>query len=80
MQTRKIAPLPIVLVGEAYWRHAVDFEFLVSEGMIGARDRKLFRYAESAREAWSAIRRRYRRAGEPVFPGPGREARVRKPS
>src|SRR5581483_2959905 len=31
VQTRKIKPVPIVLVGEAYWRRAVDVEFLAEE-------------------------------------------------
>jgi len=56
VQCRKIAPLPIVLVGESYWRRAVDFDFLVREGTIDARDRKLFRYAETAADIWRAIR------------------------
>jgi uncharacterized protein (TIGR00730 family) len=56
VQTRKIGPMPIVLVGEAWWRRAVDFDFLAAEGMIARRDLRLFRYAESAREIWSAIR------------------------
>jgi len=55
VQTRKIEPMPIVLVGEAWWRRAVDFGFLAAEGMIGRRDLRLFSYAESAREAWRAI-------------------------
>ncbi|TAK86796.1 MAG: TIGR00730 family Rossman fold protein [Betaproteobacteria bacterium] len=57
VQCRKIAPLPIVLVGEAYWRRAVDFDFLLAQRKIGARDVKLFRYAETAREIWNEIRR-----------------------
>jgi len=36
-QTRKIAPLPIILVGEAYWRRAFDVDFLVAEGVIDPR-------------------------------------------
>ena len=68
VQTRKIRPMPIVLVGEAYWRRAFDADFLVAEGMIQPRDRALRRYAETAREAWGAITSWYRRAGEPVFP------------
>jgi uncharacterized protein (TIGR00730 family) len=28
VQTRKIKPIPVVLVGEAYWRRAVDMDFL----------------------------------------------------
>jgi uncharacterized protein (TIGR00730 family) len=55
VQCRKIRPLPIVLVGESYWRRAVDFDFLVAAGTIAAADRRLFRYAETAREIWRAI-------------------------
>lgn len=57
VQCRKIKPLPIVLVGKAYWRRAVDFDFLLADGKIGRRDAKLFRYAESAEQIWKVIRR-----------------------
>lgn len=56
VQTRKIRPIPIVLVGEAWWRRAVDLDFLFAEGKIAARDRRLYCYAESARQIWEAIR------------------------
>jgi uncharacterized protein (TIGR00730 family) len=69
VQTRKIKPLPVVLVGQAFWQRAVDMEFLSAEGMIRPADRKLFCYAESARGIWTSIRAWYRRAGEPVFRG-----------
>jgi uncharacterized protein (TIGR00730 family) len=68
VQTRKIKPMPIVLVGEAYWRRAFDVDFLLAEGAIDAEDRDLFWYAESAADAWRGIRRWYRLVGEPVFP------------
>jgi uncharacterized protein (TIGR00730 family) len=55
VQTRKIAPVPVILVGQAYWRRAVDFDFLVSEGVIDQEDRELFWYAESAQEVWEGI-------------------------
>jgi uncharacterized protein (TIGR00730 family) len=71
VQTRKIKPMPIVLVGEAYWRRAFDVDFLLAEGAIDAEDHDLFWYAESAADAWRGIRRWYRLAREPVFP-PGR--------
>jgi len=32
VQTRKMKPIPVVLVGESYWRRAVNFDFLVDEG------------------------------------------------
>ena len=54
-QTGKIKPIPIVLVGKAWWRRAVDFEFLRSQGMIRAADLGIFSYAENAREIWEAI-------------------------
>ena len=54
-QTRKIKPMPIVLVGEAWWRRAVDFDFLLAEGKIAAGDKRLYRYAENAREIWEAV-------------------------
>jgi uncharacterized protein (TIGR00730 family) len=57
VQTRKIAPLPIVLVGKAYWRRVVDFEFLARAGMIRRRDLRLFEYADSAGEIWRAVSR-----------------------
>ncbi|HET7365726.1 MAG TPA: TIGR00730 family Rossman fold protein, partial [Burkholderiales bacterium] len=68
VQTRKIKPMPIVLVGEAYWRRAFDVDFLLAEGAIDPEDRELYWYAESAPEIWNGIRRWYRLAREPVFP------------
>ena len=50
IQTRKIDPLPVVLVGEAFWRSALDFDYLVEEGVIAPRDTELFAYAETAPE------------------------------
>ncbi len=55
-QTRKIAPMPIVLVGERFWREAVNIDFLAREGVIDAEDRDLFWYAETAEEIWDGIR------------------------
>ena len=55
VQTRKIKPVPIVLVGEEYWRRAIDVGFLADEGVIDAEDRELFWFAETANEIWSSI-------------------------
>lgn len=57
VQTGKVEPMPIILVGEDYWRRAVNIDFLVEEGAIEPKDRDLFRYAESARDIWDEIRR-----------------------
>ena len=55
VQTRKVRPMPIVLVGKAYWRRAVDFDFLLREGMIAAGDRRLLRFADNAAQIWDAV-------------------------
>jgi uncharacterized protein (TIGR00730 family) len=57
VQTRKIAPLPILLMGREYWRRILNFDALVEEGMIGEQDLSLFQYVETAEEAWSSIQR-----------------------
>ncbi len=56
IQTRKIAPIPVVLVGESYWRNVVDIDAMVEEGVIDAEDRELFWFAETAQEIWDGIR------------------------
>lgn len=67
IQTRKIAPVPVVLIGEEYWRRAVDVEFLVEEGVIDAEDQELFWYAETAQDAWEGIQHWHKANGKPLF-------------
>jgi len=66
VQSRKIRPLPVILVGERYWRHVFDPEFLVREGVIDPEDRDLFWYAETAQEIWNDICKWHREAGNPL--------------
>ncbi len=65
IQTRKIAPLPVILVGEEYWRRAFDVDFLVAEGTIDAEDRELFWFCETAEEIWDDICRWHGTTGRP---------------
>ncbi len=67
VQTRKIKPVPVVLVGESYWRRAFDVDFLVDEGVIDAEDRELFWYAENAPDIWEGILHWYEMSGEPLL-------------
>lgn len=67
IQTRSIAPLPVVLVGESFWRQAVNVDFLVTEGVIDAEDRELFWYAETAEDIWQGIQHWHRAAGKPLL-------------
>lgn len=68
IQSRKIKPLPVILMGESYWRGVFDPDFLVDEGVIDTEDRDLFWYAESAREAWDQIIEWHDNAGSPLNP------------
>ena len=67
-QTRTIKPMPIVLVGEEYWRGAIDFDYLVDEGVIDREDRDLFWFAETAEEIWDGILAWHAANGEPLQP------------
>jgi uncharacterized protein (TIGR00730 family) len=55
VQTHKMPPIPIVLVDSAFWHRAIDFDFLVEEGMIAAHDVKLFTMVENADDAVQAL-------------------------
>jgi len=67
VQTGKVKPIPIILVGEGYWRRAFDVDFLLDEGVIDPPDRHLFRYAETARDIWEEIRRWGERKEDLIF-------------
>ncbi len=59
VQTRKIPPMPIVLVGEEFWKGAFNPQYLADEGVIADEDLNLFTYAESAEQVWDEIRTFY---------------------
>lgn len=71
IQTRKIKPVPVVLVGEAYWRRALDFDFLADEGVIDEEDRELFWFAETAEEIWHGILLWHEKNGTPLVNSAG---------
>ena len=59
IQTTKIRALPVILFGREFWSRAVDFDFLVHEGVIDPEDKNLFHFVEKAGEAWEIIRAFY---------------------
>ena len=59
IQTGKIAPLPVLLMGSRYWKRIINFDALVDEGAISQQDLQIFRYVDSAEEAWTTIRAFY---------------------
>ena len=62
IQTGKIKPIPIVLFGKSFWNRVVNFEALVEEGVVSARDLDLFSFVETAEEAWTIIQDFYANA------------------
>ena len=68
VQTGKISRVPVVLVGEDYWRRAFDIDFLVEEGAVDDEDRDLFRFTETAAGTWETILRWHREIGQPLYP------------
>jgi len=77
VQTGKVKSLPVILFGEEFWSRAVDFEFLRDEGVIAPEDLDLFRYAETAQEAWDKIQDYYDKHGGSGLP-PGALRKTRK--
>jgi len=67
IQTRKIKPVPVVLVGEQYWRKAFDIDFLLEEGVIDIEDRDLFWFAETAEDIWEGLLCWYEHNGEKLI-------------
>ena len=55
IQTTKVKPIPILLFGKDFWKGLINFDHLVEEGTISARDLELFKYVETAEEAWEII-------------------------
>ena len=77
-QSGKIDPVPVILVGEDYWRRVFDVDFLVAEGTIDPEDRDLFWYAETARDIWRDILLWYEMCGQPLL-APGAAERLSAP-
>ena len=59
IQTGKSRRRPVLLFGREFWSRLINFEMLVDTGMISALDLDLFRFVETAEEAWSALESEY---------------------
>jgi uncharacterized protein (TIGR00730 family) len=55
VQTRRMAPLPILLFGREFWDGIVNWQALSEAGTISPEDLGLFRYVETGAEALAAI-------------------------
>jgi uncharacterized protein (TIGR00730 family) len=59
VQTGKSRKRPILLFGRAFWDKLINFQHLVDTGMISAADLSLFRFVETAEEAWDVLAAHY---------------------
>jgi len=55
IQTHKIEPIPVILFGKEFWNRVINFNTLVEEGTISPEDLDLFKYVETAVEAWEIL-------------------------
>lgn len=55
IQTKKIKPMPVLIFGREFWERIINFDGLVEEGTISPEDIELFKYVETAEEAWEII-------------------------
>jgi uncharacterized protein (TIGR00730 family) len=56
VQTGKVMPMPILVFGREFWERLINFDYMVEQGVISAEDLNLFRYVDTAEEAWELIR------------------------
>lgn len=59
IQTKKMKPLPVILVGTEHWNSIVRFDALVEQGLIDADDLKIITFVDSAQDAWNFIQNWY---------------------
>ena len=59
IQTGKIQPIPVLLVGREFWEKVVDFQALVDEGVVSERDLSIFTYVDTPEEAWDVVQKFY---------------------
>ncbi len=67
IQTSKTQQIPVVLVGQSYWKKAIDFEFLKDEGVIAPNDLDIFIYTDNADESWKHILAWHEKRGNPLY-------------
>ena len=59
VQTKKILPMPVVLVGRDFWKKVVRFDLLAEYGLVDPTDLDIISFVDTAEDAWKAIARWY---------------------
>lgn len=68
LQTRKAPSIPVVLFGRDYWRRIVNFDEMVTNGVVSEQDLELFDVVDEPEEGWAALTRRGLSAHLPSAP------------
>ena len=63
MQTQKITPVPVVLVGKEYWDRLINFDFLVEQGAIEEQDLALIKFVDTADEVYEHLTTQWQAMG-----------------
>ena len=59
IQTGKCRRRPVLLFGREFWSQLINWQLLIDTGMISPGDVDLFRYVETAEEAWELLKSEY---------------------
>lgn len=55
IQTKKQAPIPVVLFGGEFWKRLINFDVFVEMGLISKADLELFHFADTVDDAFEFI-------------------------
>lgn len=55
IQTGRMERVPVILFGKAFWKRAVDLDFLAEQGTISPGDQGIISFVDTAAEAWAII-------------------------
>ena len=55
IQTKRMAPIPLILFGKDFWHSIINFKALADFGTIAPEDIDLFHFAETSEEAWKIL-------------------------
>ncbi|TIM63433.1 MAG: LOG family protein, partial [Mesorhizobium sp.] len=59
IQTGRMERVPVILFGKAFWKRAIDLDFLAEQGTITPGDQDIIDFVDTADEAWGIISRFY---------------------
>ena len=68
-QTHRMQQLPVILLGEEFWRNTINFDYLVEAGVISPEDLDLFTFVETPQQAWDAIVEYHTVRNDPAITG-----------